>query len=35
MLDEMITARIPLARINDGFVALRNGEAIRSVVMFG
>jgi S-(hydroxymethyl)glutathione dehydrogenase / alcohol dehydrogenase len=35
MLDEMITARIPLGAINEGFTALRNGEAIRSVVMFG
>jgi len=34
MLDEMITARIGLDGINDGFAALRNGEAIRSVVMF-
>ena len=35
MLDEMITARIALGAINEGFTALRNGEAIRSVVMFG
>src|SRR5579883_3083268 len=34
MLDEMITARIALGAINEGFAALRNGEAIRSVVMF-
>ena len=33
MLDEMITARIALDAINEGFAALRNGEAIRSVVM--
>jgi S-(hydroxymethyl)glutathione dehydrogenase / alcohol dehydrogenase len=35
MLDEMITARIGLDAINDGFAALRNGEAIRSVITFG
>jgi S-(hydroxymethyl)glutathione dehydrogenase/alcohol dehydrogenase len=34
MLDEMITARIRLDAINDGFAALRSGQAIRSVVMF-
>jgi S-(hydroxymethyl)glutathione dehydrogenase / alcohol dehydrogenase len=34
MLDEMITARIGLDAINDGFAALRSGQAIRSVVMF-
>jgi S-(hydroxymethyl)glutathione dehydrogenase/alcohol dehydrogenase len=33
-LDEMITARIGLADINDGFAALKRGETIRSVVMF-
>ncbi len=34
-LDEMISARIPLEAINDGFAALRRGETVRSVVMFG
>ena len=34
MLDEMISARIGLDAINDGFAALRSGQAIRSVVMF-
>jgi S-(hydroxymethyl)glutathione dehydrogenase/alcohol dehydrogenase len=34
MLDEMITARIGLGAINEGFAALRSGQAIRSVVMF-
>jgi S-(hydroxymethyl)glutathione dehydrogenase/alcohol dehydrogenase len=34
MLDEMITARIGLGAINEGFAALRNGEVIRSVVTF-
>jgi Zn-dependent alcohol dehydrogenase len=31
----MITARIALDAINEGFAALRNGGAIRSVVTFG
>jgi S-(hydroxymethyl)glutathione dehydrogenase / alcohol dehydrogenase len=34
MLDELITRRIALAEINDGFAALKRGEAIRSVVTF-
>ena len=34
-LDEMISARIPLEAINDGFAALKRGETVRSVVMFG
>jgi S-(hydroxymethyl)glutathione dehydrogenase/alcohol dehydrogenase len=34
MLDELITRRIRLDAINDGFSALRNGQAIRSVVIF-
>jgi S-(hydroxymethyl)glutathione dehydrogenase/alcohol dehydrogenase len=34
MLDELITHRITLDEINDGFAALKRGEAIRSVVMF-
>ncbi len=33
-LDEMITARIGLEDINEGFAALKRGEAVRSVVMF-
>ena len=33
-LDEMISARIPLEAINDGFAALKRGETVRSVVMF-
>lgn len=32
-LDELITARLPLARINDGFAAMRRGEGIRTVVL--
>ena len=34
-LDEMISARIPLEAINDGFAALKRGETVRSVVMLG
>jgi len=34
LLDELITQRISLSAINDGFAALRSGKAIRSVVMF-
>ncbi|TSJ60838.1 Zn-dependent alcohol dehydrogenase [Starkeya sp. 3C] len=33
-LDELITARISLDEVNDGFDALRRGDAIRSVIMF-
>jgi S-(hydroxymethyl)glutathione dehydrogenase/alcohol dehydrogenase len=31
-LDELITARLPLARINEGFDAMRRGEGIRTVI---
>lgn len=34
-LDEMISERITLADINRGFDALKRGQTIRSVVMFG
>ena len=34
-LDEMISARITLDEINDGFDAMRKGEAARQVIMFG
>lgn len=33
-LDDLITDRIPLERINEGFAALKAGESIRSVIMF-
>ncbi len=33
-LDEMITQRIPLERINDGYAALARGDVLRSVVVF-
>lgn len=34
-LDEMISAHITLEQINEGFAALKRGETVRSVVMFG
>jgi S-(hydroxymethyl)glutathione dehydrogenase/alcohol dehydrogenase len=34
MLDELITDRIKLAGINEGFAALKSGRAIRSVITF-
>ncbi len=34
MLDELISRRIKLEEINDGFAALKRGETIRSVVTF-
>ena len=33
-LDELISLRLPLARINEGFDAMRRGEIIRAVVEF-
>jgi len=33
-LDELITKRIRLEDINDGFASLARGEGIRTVVMF-
>ncbi len=33
-LDELISGRIRLGEINDGFDVLRRGETIRSVVVF-
>jgi S-(hydroxymethyl)glutathione dehydrogenase / alcohol dehydrogenase len=34
-LDDMISARIGLEEINEGFVALKRGETVRSVIVFG
>ena len=34
MLDELITGRIGLEEINDGFDVLARGEGIRTVIMF-
>jgi S-(hydroxymethyl)glutathione dehydrogenase/alcohol dehydrogenase len=33
-LDEMISARLPLERVNDAFEAMRRGTAARSVIVF-
>jgi S-(hydroxymethyl)glutathione dehydrogenase/alcohol dehydrogenase len=33
-LDELITRRIALEQINDGFDAMRGGQSIREVVVF-
>jgi S-(hydroxymethyl)glutathione dehydrogenase/alcohol dehydrogenase len=34
-LDEMVTAEMPLARINEAFEMMHRGEAIRSVIRYG
>ena len=34
-LDEMITGRIRLDDINEGFAALERGEAVRTIIEFG
>ena len=34
MLDELISRRIKLEEVNDGFAALKRGETIRSVITF-
>jgi S-(hydroxymethyl)glutathione dehydrogenase/alcohol dehydrogenase len=34
-LDELITARYPLARINDAIDVVKRGEARRNVIVFG
>jgi S-(hydroxymethyl)glutathione dehydrogenase/alcohol dehydrogenase len=33
-IDELVSRRIPLEQINEGFEALRRGEATRSVIVF-
>jgi S-(hydroxymethyl)glutathione dehydrogenase/alcohol dehydrogenase len=33
-LDELVSARIGLEQINDGFDAMRRGEVARSVIEF-
>ena len=35
MLDQLISRRITLDEINEGFAALKRGETIRSVIVFG
>ena len=34
MLDELISRRITLNEVNEGFAALKRGETIRSVIIF-
>jgi S-(hydroxymethyl)glutathione dehydrogenase/alcohol dehydrogenase len=34
LLDELVTLRLPLARINEGFDAMKRGEGIRTVLQF-
>ena len=31
-LDELITQRLPLAQVNDGFAAMTKGEVVRAVL---
>jgi threonine dehydrogenase-like Zn-dependent dehydrogenase len=33
-IDDLITHRLPLERINEGFDLMKKGESIRSVVMY-
>ena len=33
-LDEMISARLPLDRVNEAFDSMRKGTAARSVIVF-
>ena len=33
-LDALITSRLPLARINEGFEAMRRGAGVRHVILF-
>ena len=33
-LDELITARYPLAQINEAIAAMERGEALRNVIVF-
>jgi len=33
-IDELITHRLPLERINDGFALMERGESIRTVVLY-
>jgi Zn-dependent alcohol dehydrogenase len=34
-LDELITARYPLERVNEAIGAVEKGEALRNVIVFG
>jgi S-(hydroxymethyl)glutathione dehydrogenase/alcohol dehydrogenase len=33
-LDELVSARIPLEKINDGFSVMKTGEVARTVIIF-
>ena len=33
-LDDLVTHRLPMARVNDGFALMKSGEALRAVVSF-
>jgi S-(hydroxymethyl)glutathione dehydrogenase/alcohol dehydrogenase len=33
-LDELITARYPLSRINEAVASLQKGDALRNIIMF-
>jgi Zn-dependent alcohol dehydrogenase len=33
-LDELVSATMPLAKINDGFIALVSGEVARQLIVF-
>jgi S-(hydroxymethyl)glutathione dehydrogenase/alcohol dehydrogenase len=33
-LDELVTARYPLEKINEAIAAMEHGEALRSVIVF-
>ena len=33
-LDELVSARIPIEKVNDGFTAMKTGEVARSVIVF-
>jgi S-(hydroxymethyl)glutathione dehydrogenase/alcohol dehydrogenase len=33
-IDELVTATMPLARINDAFDLMHRGESIRSVIVY-
>jgi S-(hydroxymethyl)glutathione dehydrogenase/alcohol dehydrogenase len=33
-LDELVSARIPLEQVNEGFAAMKAGSVARSVVVF-
>ena len=34
-LADLVTHRLPMARVNEGFDLMKNGQAVRTVVSFG